>query len=159
MGLEEDERKIKYKGGKKLENVRKQAMTLLVQAMDTMTESYPEDVKAQLYREDFQNSMNELLNVQRMGSTPVMGLFDVDLNEYVTIDLLALVALLAGELNRILEQNPTYTVLSTGISIGIFMVSFLNIIEPSIPVELEQLDARVYCEILFLHKTVQLMQL
>lgn len=131
-------------------DIKREAGKILGQSLEQMIQGYPEEIKQQLYKADLSEKMQELIEIQGQGKSLVMGVFDWNVNEYVTINILSLITLLAGELNQVFSQNPAYATLSTGISVSIFIMSLLNAIQPSSSVELEYADARVYCALLSL---------
>lgn len=137
--------------GKRLEeekDVRKESEKILRQSLKCMIENCPDELKIQLDAERLSEEINELITVQRQGDNPVMGLFDLNLNQYVTINMLALVSLLAEELGRILDKNPQYSSWTVAASACVFLTTFLNMIQPRMSMELDMLDANVYCALL-----------
>lgn len=132
--------------------VRKESEKILRQSLQCMLEGYPDGLKNQLDSERLAEGINNLITVQSQGDNPVMGLFDFNLNQYVTINVLALVSLLAEELGRILANNPEYSSLSAAASTCVFIAAFLNMIQPRISIELDMIDAKVYCALLDLQR-------
>lgn len=124
--------------------VRQETKEILEQALEKMKENYPEQMKSQLQAELFSGDFDKLITIQGQGENPVLGYFDLNLNQYATINMLSLIIILAEKLNQVFLQSPEYTEVSTGISVCIFILALLNTIQPRSSVELDMEDAQVY---------------
>lgn len=132
--------------------IKKALIRKLEQSLQCMNEDYSEDIKKQLQTEAFAGELDKIVSIQGQGNNQVLGYFDVKINKFVTINMLSLVALLAEQLNQMLQKNQEYSSLSTWISLGVFVASLLNIIQPADTVKLEREDAEVYCIFLKLQR-------
>lgn len=132
--------------------LRQKTKDLLELSLDKMIKSYPDEMKRQLEAEPFLEKMDQAICVQGQGDNPVLGCFDFEINQYVTVDMLAVAIALADELNRVFQENPEHSSLSMGISIGIFIATLLNAIQPGNKVKLTEEDAEVYYSLLELQR-------
>lgn len=136
---------------------RQESEKILWQSLQEMLQNVPDDLKSQISKEqsfeqDLFNKINDLAAVQSQGDNLVMGLFDLELNEYVTINILSLITLLTQEISQTLSQNPNYSSISTVLSVCIFVTALLNLIQPKTSIELNTTDAKVYCILLNMQK-------
>lgn len=140
-----------FEAGKAFEeakDVRKEAGEILRQSLQCMLDGCPDGTKSRLETERLAEEINNLITVQGQGDNAVMGLFDVNLNQYATINIMALVSLLADKLGGIFDNNPEYSSLAAAVSVVAFVAAFLNLIQPRVSVELDRTDAGVYCALL-----------
>lgn len=129
-----------------------EVIKILEQSLECMKESYPDEIKRQLQVDLFSEEFDKFITVLGQDNKQVMGYFDVNINKFVSINMLSLVLILAERMNQIFLQNNGCPALSAGISLGIFVASLLNIIQPSNTVKLEREDAEVYCAFLKLQR-------
>lgn len=132
--------------------VREEIIKILGQSLEGMKKDYPDEIKKQLQTELFSEKFDELITVQTQGNNRVLGYFDVQINKFVSINMLSLVIILTDKLNQVFLQSDANSSLSVSISIGIFIASLLNIIQPADIVQLEREDAEVYCSFLKLQR-------
>ena len=135
-----------------MEEQKEKAIILLANAIETMAEQSSTELRGELENTALLGKMSGLLTLHRAEGRPIMGLLDIKWHGYVTIDILALITVLTTELSGLIDSNQNHSAVSVGLSVLTFVVSFLNSIEPAMPVDLEETDARIYCKMLSLQR-------
>lgn len=69
------------------ESVLEESGKILRQSLTCLLDEWPKDLKIQLNINRLAEELNDLMTVQSQGDNAVMGLFDVNLNQYVTINV------------------------------------------------------------------------
>lgn len=69
------------------ESVLEESGKILRQSLTCLLDEWPKDLKIQLNIKRLAEELNDLMTVQSQGDNAVMGLFDVNLNQYVTINV------------------------------------------------------------------------
>lgn len=127
---------------------KQEAEEILRRSLEQMEVFFPGELNSRLKAEGLLEEINGLIAVQSQGDNLVMGVFDLNINEYATISIPALIIALSEVLGRIISGNPEYSALSTAICTCSFIATLLNMIQPQTSIELDMTDAKVYCKLL-----------
>lgn len=127
---------------------KQEAEEILRQSLEQMAGICPDELKSRLKTEGLLEEMNGLITVQGQGDNMVMGAFDLNLNEYATISIPALIVMVSEVLERVLAGSPKYSAISAVICTCSFIAALLNMIQPRTSIELDLTDAKVYCKLL-----------